>query len=205
MNGGTFFAAARYLSFGISRPMYQLGVHTMKVRFTALLLLALPTAILAQGNNDAKAKAALAPFAKLVGKWEGDARVTMVPGQPAQVVRQYEDIQLTNNGTMLKIVGIGRSTEPGARDSVVFRAAGRLWYDNAVNKLRLLASANGSDTVEADIQVKPDTLIWGFPVQGGRIRFTIAYSNTDWHEVGHFLMQNGTAIPTVDMRLKKVK
>lgn len=177
----------------------------MKVRFTALLLLALPTAIFAQGSSNAKAKAALAPFAKLVGTWEGDARVMLVPGQPAQVVRQREDITLTNNGTMLKIVGIGRSTDPGAKDSIVFRGGGRLWYDNAMNRLRLLASANGSDTVEADIQVKPDTLIWSVPVQGGRIRFTIAYSNTDWHEVGHYLMQNGAAIPTVDMRLKKVK
>ena len=178
----------------------------MKLRCTALLLLAFPAVVLAQGNGaDAKAKAALAPFMKLVGQWEGDARVMIVPGQPAQVVRQREDITLTNNGTMLRIVGIGRSTEPGAKDSIVLRAAGRLWYDNAMNKLRLLATANGSDTVEADIQVKPDTLIWGFPVQGGRIRFTIAYSNTDWHEVGHFLMQNGAAIPTVDMRLKKVK
>src|SRR5688572_1957675 len=104
----------------------------MMVRFTALLLFALPSAAFAQGGADAaKAKAALAPFTKLVGQWEGDARVMLVPGQPAQVVRQREDITLTNNGTMLKIVGIGRSTEPGAKDSIVFRGGGRLWYDNA--------------------------------------------------------------------------
>jgi len=177
-------------------------------RFSLLVLFALPTTLMAQStgaSDPAKAKAALAPFMKLVGQWEGDARVMLVPGQPAQVVRQREDITLIDGGTKLKIVGIGRSTEPGARDSVVFRASGTLWYDNALNKLRLVAQANGSENVEADIQVKPDTLIWGFPVQGGRIRFTIAYSNTDWHEVGHFLMQNGAAIPTVDMRLKKVK
>ena len=176
----------------------------MIARAALCLLTVLPLAVHAQADA-AKAKAALAPFAKLVGTWEGDARIMLVPGQPAQVVRQREDITLSNNGTMLKIVGVGRSTEPGAKDSVVFRGGGRLWYDNAMNKLRLLASANGSDTVEADIQVKPDTLIWSVPIQGGRIRFTIAYSTTDWHEVGHFLMQNGTAIPTVDMRLRKVK
>lgn len=177
-------------------------------RFSLLLLFTLPAPLVAQsrGASDAaKAKAALVPFTKLVGQWEGDARVMFVPGQPPQVVRQREDITLTNGGTMLKIVGIGRSTQPGAKDSVVLRASGTLWYDNATNKLRLVAQANGSDSVEADIQVKPDTLIWSFPIQGGRLRFTIAYTNTDWHEVGHFLMQGGNAIPTVEMRLKKVK
>ena len=172
-------------------------------RFSLLVLFALPAPLLAQ--SDAKAKAALAPFAKLVGQWEGDARVMFVPGQPPQVVRQREDISLTNGGTRLKIVGIGRSTAPGAKDSVVLRASGTLWYDNTLNKLRLVAQANGSDSVEADIQVKPDTLIWGFPIQGGRLRFTIAYSSTDWHEVGHFIPNGMNPIPTVEMRLKKIK
>src|SRR5688572_21760348 len=173
----------------------------------ALCLCLSPAALVAQagGSDAAKAKAALAPFMKLVGQWEGEARVMLVPGQPAQVMRQREDITLINNGTMLKIVGVGRSTESGAKDSVVFRGGGRLWYDNAMNKLRLLASANGSDTVEADIQVKPDTLIWSVPIQGGRIRFTIAYTNTDWHEVGHYIREGMPPIPTVEMRLKKAK
>ena len=178
-------------------------------RFSLLVLFVLPAPLMAQSrgaSDPAKAKAALAPFTKLVGQWEGDARVMLVPGQPPQVVRQREDISLTDGGTKLKIVGIGRSTEPGAKDSVVFRASGTLWYDDALNKLRLVAQANGSENVEADIQVKPDTLIWGFPVQGGRIRFTIDYLNTYWHEVGHVIMAaGGNAIPTVEMRLKKVK
>ena len=69
----------------------------------------------------------------------------------------------------------------------------------------MIAKTAGSDSVEADIQVRPDTLIWGFPVQGGRIRFTIAYSNTDWHEVGHYIREGMPPIPTIEMRLKKVK
>ena len=177
-------------------------------RFSLLLLFALPAPLVAQsrGASDAaKAKAALAPFAKLAGQWEGDARVMLVPGQPPQVVRQREEITLTNGGTILKRVGVGRSTAPGAKDSVVLRASGTLWYDNTMNKLRLMAQANGSDSVEADIQVKPDTLIWGFPIQGGRLQFTIAYTSTDWHEVGHFIPNGMNPIPAMEMRMKKVK
>ena len=177
-------------------------------RFSLLLLLALPAPLLAQSrgaSDPAKAKAALAPFTKVVGQWEGDARVMLVPGQPPQVVRYRQEITMTNGGTILKLAGIGRSTEPGAKDSVILRASGTLWYDNTMNKLRLVARANGSDSVEADIQLKPDTLIWGIPVQGGRLRFTVAYGSTDWHEIGHFMLQGGNAIPAVEMRLKKVK
>jgi len=176
----------------------------MKVRFTLCLLAALPSAMLAQGDA-AKAKAALAPFAKLVGQWEGDARVTIVPGQPAQVVRQHEDIQLTNGGTVLKVHGVGRSTDAATKGNVVFEANATVWYDNALNKLRMVAKTATGDSTEADIQVRPDTLVWGFPVQGGRIRFTIAFSNTDWHEVGHYMREGMPPIPTVEMRLKKVK
>jgi hypothetical protein len=178
----------------------------MKARFTLCVLFALPSILLAQGSSAAaKATAAMAPFARLVGQWEGDARVTMVPGQPAQVVRQHEDIQLTNGGTVLKVMGTGRSTDAATKGNVIFEATATIWYDNALNKLRMIAKTAGSDSVEADIQVRPDTLIWGFPVQGGRIRFTIAYSNTDWHEVGHYIREGMPPIPTIEMRLKKVK
>jgi len=177
-------------------------------RFSLLLLLALPAPLVAQSrgaSDPAKAKAALAPFTKVVGQWEGDARVMLVPGQPPQVVRYRQDITMNNAGTILKLVGIGRSTEPGAKDSVILRASGTLSYDNTMNKLRLIAQANGSDPVEADIQVKPDTLIWGIPVQGGRLRFTVAYGSADWHQIGQFILQNGNAIPAMEMRLKKIK
>lgn len=178
----------------------------MKSRLTLCLLLALPSVTLAQSGapNGAKAKAALAPLAKLAGQWEGDARVTLVPGQPPQVVRQYEDIQLTDGGTVLKVHGVGRSTDAATKGNVVFEARATVWYDNAMNKLRMVAKTATGDSTEADIQLKPDTLIWGFPVQGGRIRFTIAYSNTDWHEVGHYLRDGAPPIPTIDMRLKKI-
>jgi len=176
----------------------------MKSRIVFCLLAALPSVMLAQGDA-AKAKAALAPFAKLVGQWEGDAHVTIVPGQPAQVVRQHEDIQLTNGGTVLKVHGVGRSTDAATKGNVVFEANATVWYDNALNKLRMSAKTATGDSTEASIELRPDTLIWGFPVQAGRIRFTIAYSTTDWYEVGHFIREGMPPIPTIEMRLKKIK
>ena len=180
----------------------------MITRLALCALTVLPSALYAQspgGSDAAKAKAALAPLTKLVGQWEGDARVTMVPGQPAQVVRQHEDITLESGGTVMKVHGVGRSTDAATKGNVVFEAHATVWYDNALNKLRMTAKTATGDSTEADIQVKPDTLIWGFPIQGGRIRFTIAFTNTDWHEVGHYIREGMPPIPTIDMRLKKLK
>ncbi len=178
----------------------------MRVRSTLGMLCLLPSLAVAQGNGStAKAKAALAPFAKLVGTWEGDARVTLVPGQPAQIVRQHEEILLSNDGTVLKVHGVGRATDGPQKGNVVFEANATAWFDPQMNKLRMVAKTASGDSTEASLEFRPDTLIWGFPMQGGRVRFTIAYSDTDWHEVGHYITPNGQAIPTIDMRLKKKK
>ena len=180
----------------------------MTIRFAFLLLCTFPAIASSQarGSSDAKAKAALAPLTKLVGQWDGEARVSLIPGATPQVVRQHYDVTSGPGGTTLNLKGTGRTTTPAGKDSVVFQASATVFYDDALGKLRVRAKlAQGGDSVLAEVEQRPDTLIYGFPLQAGRIRFTIAYSNTDWHEVGQLILANGNAIPTVDMRLKKVK
>ena len=175
-------------------------------RMMFLLLCVFPALAFAQarGSSDAQAKAALAPLMKLVGQWDGEARAGLVPGQ-TQVVRQHYDVTAGAGGTTLHLKGTGRITTPAGKDSVAFQVNATLFYDNSVSKLRVRAKLAQGDSVVAEVEQRPDTLIYGFPFQGSRVRFTIAYSNTDWHEVGQLIMPNGNAIPTVDMRLKKIK
>lgn len=178
----------------------------MKARFTLCVLFALPSIVLAQGSpGTTGAKAALAPFQKLVGTWEGDARVTLIPGAPVQVVRQREEITSGPGGTSFTVQTVGRATEGPQKGNVVFQAAATVWYDAQLGKLRMKARQAAGDSVEATIEVRPDTLIWGLPVQGGRIRFTIAHSATDWHEVAHFIRDGAPPFQAMEMRLKKVK
>ena len=176
-------------------------------RFVFLLLCTFPALATAQarGGSDAKAKAALAPLTKLVGQWDGEARVSVVPGATPQVVRQHYDVTSGPGGTTLNLKGIGRTTTPAGKDSIVLQVNATLFYDDALGKLRVRAKTAQGDSVLAEVEQRPDTLIWGFPLQAGRIRFTIAYSNTDWHEVGHLILANGNSLPTLDMRLKKAK
>lgn len=179
----------------------------MLVRSVLILLSAMPTLILAQspGTADAaKARAALAPLVKLVGSWEGDARVTLVPGAPAQTAKQRYEITSEAGGTMMRVKGVARSADGTAKGGL-FEANAVVWFDQQQNRLRMMARQVQGDSVEATIEVRPDTLIWGFPIQGGRVRFTIAHSNTDWHEVGHFIRDGAPPFQAVEMRLKRVK
>ncbi|HEX6313864.1 MAG TPA: hypothetical protein VFZ73_03360 [Gemmatimonadaceae bacterium] len=178
------------------------------LRTILALSCALPLTVLAQGNgasSTARARAALAPFQRLVGTWEGDARVTLVPGAPAQVVRQREEIALGANGTTMTVRTVATATEGPQKGAVIFQASATVWYDTQLNKLRMKARQAAGDSVEADIETRPDTLIWALPVQGGRIRFTIAHSATDWHEVAHFIRDGAPPIQAMEMRLKKTK
>jgi hypothetical protein len=178
------------------------------LRTILALACALPVTAAAQGNGSsatARARAALAPFQRLVGTWEGDARVTLVPGAPAQVVRQQEVFSLGVDGTTMTVQTVARATEGPQKGAVIFQASATVWYDTQLNKLRMKARQAAGDSVEADIAVRPDTLIWSLPMQGGRIRFTIAHSATDWHEVAHFIRDGAPPIQAMEMRLKKTK
>ena len=175
----------------------------MITRLVGLVSL-LPGLALAQGNG-AKARAALAPFQRLVGVWEGDARVTLLPGAPPQIVRQREEFALGPGGTSMTVEMRATATDGPQKGNVVVEASGTVVYDEAANKLRMRAKQAGGDSVEATIEVRPDTLIWALPLQGGRIRFTIAHSATDWHEVAHFIRDGAPPFQAMEMRLKKVR
>jgi hypothetical protein len=174
------------------------------IRTTVALLCLLPTVGLGQSAT-AKARAAFAPFQRLVGVWEGDARVTLIPGAPVQVVRQREEIALGAGGTTMTVQMVARAQDGPQKGNVVFQASGTIFYDDQANKLRMKARQVAGDSVEAQIEVRPDTLIWALPIQGGRIRFTIAHSATDWHEVAHFIRDGAPPFQAMEMRLKKIK
>lgn len=149
----------------------------------------------------ARLRAMMAPVVPLAGVWEGEARVVTGPGA-ALVVRQHEDVTLVGSGTVLFVRGTGRSVVPAARDSVVYEAAGVIWADAQTGKLRMRAYRDGNE-IEADLVVRPDTVEWGFPVPGGRIRYVIAFGNDTWHEVGHFLREGAPSYQVIEMRLQR--
>lgn len=192
-------------------PLHHQLPHRVRSR-TSTLALALVAAFFATApmalaqdpgaaQRVARLRALMAPVTPLAGQWAGDARIVTGPGA-ALVVRQHEDVVLGAGGTVLLIRGTGRATEPSARDSVVFEAAGILWADGQAGKLRMRAYRDGNE-IEADLAVRADTLEWGFAVPGGRVRYVIAFGNDTWHEVGHFLRDGAPPYQVIEMRLQR--
>ena len=171
-----------------------------------LTLMAVPAISPAQARPDdglaGRARAALAPLAGLVGKWEGDARIVTGPGGQ-QVVRQYEDVVFGAGSTVVMIRGTGRATEAAERGTILFEAAAMLWFDPDSNRIRVRAHRAEGTSVETQADSKTDTLIWGFGMPGGRVRYTIAFTKDEWHEVGHFLREGAPPVQVIEMRLKR--
>jgi len=151
-----------------------------------------------------RARAALAPFSALVGQWEGDAIGATGPGAQRRF-RQSEDVVFGAGKTVLIVRGTGRSTEAANAGEIVYEAAATIWFDADSSRLRMRAHRAEGLAIDADIELKADTLIWGFSVPGGRVRYTLTYSNTDWHEVGHFLRAGAAPVQFIEMKLKRAK
>lgn len=148
-----------------------------------------------------RAQGVLAPIASIVGRWEGDAEVSMGPRETRRI-RQLEDIGWGASKTVIVIRGTGLSTDSATRGDTVFEAAAVLWVDEETGAPRMRTHRDGR-SVDADIEIRPDTVIWGFAVPGGRVRYTIALTHDSWHETGDFLRPGAPPIRTIDMRLRR--
>ncbi|MBX9929373.1 MAG: hypothetical protein K2X99_10715 [Gemmatimonadaceae bacterium] len=175
----------------------------------ATLVLGIPMVVGAQAPRAAadaaiaRARAALAPIASIVGEWEGDATVTAGPGRVVRV-RQREEISWGASGTMLFIRGTGRSTDAATLGAVLFEAAATAWFDESTGRVRMQAHNDGR-VLTVDVDVRPDTLVWGFDTPGGRVRYTIASGNNVFHEIGEFLRPGAPPVRTLEMTLARQK
>jgi hypothetical protein len=180
-------------------------------RTLALLGLLVTSSTLAHGQDPraaaqtaaaiARARTALAPLMPLVGEWEGEATAMTGPGRTLRI-RQHEDVGVGASGTVLIIRGTGRGTEGESAGQVIFEAAAIIWFDAAAGRLRMQTHRDGQ-SVEPTLELRPDTLVWGFDVPGGRIRYTIAFDKERWHEVGEFIRPGAEPVRTIDLRLAR--
>ncbi len=146
----------------------------------------------------ARARTALAPVAWMVGEWEGEASGVAGPGQQF-TVNQHEDVQYGASETILMIRGTGRDPSSGA---TVFEAAAILWVDEQ-GKLAMRSHRDGRSVV-ADVEMQGDTLVWGFEVPGGRVRYRIWHGADDtWEEDGEFLAGGRSVMRLIRMSLRR--
>jgi hypothetical protein len=177
----------------------------MMRRAVVCLLFSIPLSLSAQmpGMPDgSKERAGLAPLARLVGRWEGDA--TALVDRQTKLVTQVEEVVWGAGSTVLMVRGTGRLKD-GNPGTIIYEAAATIWYDAAAQKLRMRAHRMEGVAVEPELELKGDTLVWGFNVMGGRVRYTTVFSDSSWHEVGHFLREGAPPVQMMEMRLKKLR
>jgi hypothetical protein len=151
-----------------------------------------------------EATRAMAPFAWLVGEWEGPATIHMDNGGTMMLV-QHETVTSAAFGTALLIRGRGRMTINGA-ERVVFEAAGILGYDVPSKKLSF-ASASGSGQMQMfGVTAQGNGFTWGFTdPRGVEHRYVITRTaDGKWHEIGTTSSDGGkTWTTTVELSLTK--
>ena len=177
----------------------------MMRRAVFCLLVSIPLSVSAQmpGMPDgSKEREGLAPLARLAGRWEGDA--TAMVDRQTKLVSQVEEVVFGAGKTVLIVRGTGRLKD-GSPGTIIYEAAATIWYDAAAQKLRMRAHRMEGVAVEPELELKGDTLVWGFNVMGGRVRYTTVFSDSSWHEVGHFLREGAPPMQMMEMRLKKVR
>jgi hypothetical protein len=117
-------------------------------------------------------------------------------------LRQSEDVAWGSKGTLLVIRGTGRFLETGTPGAIAFEAIALIWVDERTGELRMRAHNDGR-SIDAEVELRPDTLLWGFAVPGGRVRYTIAYNADRWHEIGEFLREGAPPFRTIEMDLRR--
>jgi hypothetical protein len=155
-----------------------------------------------RGPDTVAQRAAMERLAPLAGRWQGEAQVI----QPAQrTVHQTEQVERGLDGLVLIINGTGHATAERTGDPV-FRAYAVISYDTRANQYEVRAYTHeGHVTTATGVFLDDGSFRWSFAPGGPvQVRFTIAFDQTTWRELGEISMDNGaTWRSTVDLNLRR--
>lgn len=146
----------------------------------------------------------MAPFAWLVGEWEGPATVHIAGGGTMSIV-QRETVTSGAFGSALLVQGRGTMTVNGAARQV-WDAAGLIGYDVPTKKFAM-TSASGSGHMQMfGLTTQGEGLTWGFTADGTMNEYVITRtSDGKWKEVGRSSTDGGKSwTTTIEMLLTKV-
>ncbi len=137
-----------------------------------------------------------------VGEWEGEGWSTDESRQRVEFTIK-EHIQSKLGGKAFLIEGFGKSKIDGKS---VHTAMAMLYFnkDKNVYEMKSLIDRGMVTLAEAKID-EEGNFVWGFAIQGGRIKYTIKLTENTWNESGAFVTEGGQEFPIMEMNLTKVK
>lgn len=178
-------------------------VASLVLALVAACLFAAPAAAQPgyQPPDLAAQRAAVERLSGLVGTWQGAATVY---GQQQLTVYQTERVERDLDGLLIVVHGVGHATAERT-GAPVFQAYAVLSYDDRAQRYEFRTYTGGHATT-ATAQILPSgDLQWGFDAGVMRMRYTIRFDATTWHEVGEMSRDGGvTWTRTVELNLRRV-
>ena len=141
------------------------------------------------------------------GTWKGDSTMTMGPDRK-RTSQMVERGRFALQNSIFIFEGQGTAEGPGAKPFIVHDAMGIISYDAQSKEYRLRTYRAGGETLDADIDVGDNKIVWSFSRNGvGKIRFTLTVTEGNrWTEIGEMSRDDGkTWMPFFEMNLNKVK
>lgn len=148
---------------------------------------------------------AVAPFAWMIGEWEGPATMDMGPrGGGRHELRQHEWVRTVASGTALSVTGQGIERRADGRDTLAFDAFAVI-YPSREGGPGLRTFRHGQ-YLDPTITLTPTGFIWSFTdPRAGTIRYTVTHTPDDeWHEIGEREVQPGRWVQFLEMRLRRL-
>lgn len=166
-------------------------------------LVAFPLVAQPQAPVDTAAKRkAMERLAFIVGDWEGEATAFMGPGRQVRMW-QTEWVRPKLKGQIMAVEGVGRLLTPNGPTDTLFNAWAVIDWEPARGYFMRSNVLDGR-VGEFPIEVIQNGFIWGTPVPGGRIRYTMVITPAgEWHEKGEYTRDEQQWYPTMEMKLKK--
>jgi hypothetical protein len=143
---------------------------------------------------------ALQPLTVLLGEWEGSG-FYMNQQQKRIEFRHKEHVTQALNQTLLLFNGKAVSPDGDAG----FEAFGVVFTDPEDKQTYINAWTAEGQYTKAPITIEEGSFEWGFDVpNGGYIRYTATFSDTEWVEKGEYSPDKGTTwYPFLEMKLTR--
>lgn len=140
----------------------------------------------------------------LTGEWQGEGWISFGPNQTHQF-NETEKIQYKLDGSILMIEGRGidKNSSPELQ-KIIHNAFAIINYDSPNNKYLMRAYKANGQFVDADVEVGENSLVWGFEISQGKVRYTIKINEKgQWHEIGEFSRDGENWFKNFEMTLNK--
>ena len=146
--------------------------------------------------------AAMRPFERWVGEWQGSGWSIAAAGQRTEFTLT-ESVRREVGGTVLLVRGRGTTTSPGGAEEVTHDGLVLVYYDPKAGRYRWNGHELLSGAVETEPKLIDGGLEWSIPVdgRGTTVRFTITFDERQWHEWGEASVDGTTWTRFMEMTL----